>query len=189
VVSTLFAGGHSAIRAMERFVSSDNSTISTRPATADDVPAIAEIITQLLEGHQEGDAELYELSLHDPATADPETYFRDVLTSGDAKLIVGTVDGRVVGVVQCDVQRKSGTALWPGGTSIDVPWIGVHGEFRSRGVGSALMAAVDDVAQEVGAKQIRLRVWGFNDRAKAFYERVGFRAVRWEMLARPSNPT
>ena len=53
---------------------------------------------------------------------------------------------------------------------VDRPW---HG----RGVAQALMAACEDEARRRGARTIWLGVFERNDKARRFYEKVGFRDV------------
>ncbi|RCK28671.1 GNAT family N-acetyltransferase [Thalassospira lucentensis] len=48
---------------------------------------------------------------------------------------------------------------------------------RGQGVGTALLAAVADTARERGLSQVRLDVIDINPRARALYERCGFRAT------------
>ena len=73
---------------------------------------------------------------------------------------VATVDARIIGVV---VLR---------GGLVDLAW--VEPAFRSQGIGSALMAEADRQAR---GGELRLEVWKMNERAVAFYERLGFGAV------------
>ncbi|MFB7469215.1 GNAT family N-acetyltransferase [Streptomyces sp. NPDC056224] len=49
---------------------------------------------------------------------------------------------------------------------------------RGRGVGGLLLREIDAVAAEQGCRRIRLDVVAENPRARALYERHGFRAVR-----------
>jgi len=70
---------------------------------------------------------------------------------------VATVEGRIVGVVVCR------DAL------VDLSW--VDPAFRSQGIGSALMA---DLERRAGDEELRLEVWTVNERAVAFYKRLGF---------------
>jgi len=70
---------------------------------------------------------------------------------------VATVEGRIVGVVVC---RDS---------LVDLAW--VDPAFRSQGIGSALMA---DLERRAGDEELRLEVWTVNERAVAFYKRLGF---------------
>ncbi|MER6314566.1 GNAT family N-acetyltransferase [Streptomyces sp. NPDC001581] len=49
---------------------------------------------------------------------------------------------------------------------------------RSRGIGGLLLREVETIAVEQGCRRIRLDVVAENPRARALYERHGFRAVR-----------
>lgn len=53
---------------------------------------------------------------------------------------------------------------------------------RSQGVGSALIAAVEDEARARGYTQLRLDVVDTNWRAKALYERLGFTVAKTDRL-------
>jgi ribosomal protein S18 acetylase RimI-like enzyme len=63
-----------------------------------------------------------------------------------------------------------------GADAIRVVDLGLLPEYRSQGIGSALLKAVLEEADEAGMP-IRLHVESFN-RAMKLYERLGFRAVR-----------
>ena len=52
---------------------------------------------------------------------------------------------------------------------------------RGRGVGSALLAAADDLARARGADTLGLEVMPGNDRARGLYERLGFDPVEVRM--------
>lgn len=49
---------------------------------------------------------------------------------------------------------------------------------RSKGAGSALMAAVKQRATELNCDCIELNVWEFNNKAIAFYEKQGYKLQR-----------
>ena len=72
---------------------------------------------------------------------------------------VATVDAEIVGVV---------VLL---GALVDLAW--VDPAFRSRGIGSALMVE----AERRAGGDLRLEVWKMNERAVAFYERLGFQTA------------
>lgn len=63
----------------------------------------------------------------------------------------------------------------PGEMQID--GIAVHDDARCRGVGSALMAALEQRALELGLEKLSLDVIDTNPRARALYERLGFEVV------------
>ena len=60
--------------------------------------------------------------------------------------------------------------------------------YRGRGVADALVAAVCDLARAAGASSVTLWVTEVNDRARAFYRRLGFAPTSARMLVRPDEP-
>lgn len=83
--------------------------------------------------------------------------------------------------------RWRGGVLWALGREVDndrflIDGICVGKAHRSRGVGSALLAALYREAAERGYRSVRLDVIQDNFRARALYERQGFRATRTEEL-------
>lgn len=58
----------------------------------------------------------------------------------------------------------------------------VAAEARSRGIGARLLAAIEDEAVARGYAAVRLDVIGENWRARALYERQGFKVVRTARL-------
>lgn len=83
--------------------------------------------------------------------------------------------------------RWRGGLLWTLGREVDndrflIDGICVAREHRGKGVGSLLLAALYEEAAERGYGAVRLDVIKDNWRARALYERQGFRAVRTEEL-------
>lgn len=83
--------------------------------------------------------------------------------------------------------RWRGGMLWALGRDLDnerflIDGICVARAHRSQGVGSRLLAALYQEAAERGYGSIRLDVIQDNFRARALYERQGFRATRTEEL-------
>lgn len=87
----------------------------------------------------------------------------------DEHTLVAVVDGRVVGHL--------GLSLLPGARRRDVGKFGmaVHDAYQGRGVGSAIMAAMIDLADNwLGLRRIELEVWADNAAAIHLYEKFGF---------------
>jgi putative acetyltransferase len=87
----------------------------------------------------------------------------------DAHRLVAEVDGRIVG--------NLGLHLIQRGRRRDVASMGmsVHDDFQNRGVGSALMAAMIELADNwLGLRRIELEVWTDNAPAVHLYEKFGF---------------
>jgi len=93
-------------------------------------------------------------------------------------------DERAIGLAMLAVR---GTRGWVGG-------MGVATEARRHGVGEQLMRALIDSAREAGVRRLQLEVLEPNTRARALYEKLGFRTFRrlevwqWERPAATPPP-
>ncbi|MDA4848553.1 GNAT family N-acetyltransferase [Hoeflea poritis] len=87
----------------------------------------------------------------------------------DLAAVYGWVGGTLRGVLVSVLERKveDGTLLMDG--------IFVEPEARGRGVGTALLHAIEDHAVSAKLQRIRLDVIDINPRARSLYEREGFR--------------
>jgi len=93
---------------------------------------------------------------------------------------VAEVDGHVVGVVGAGSGEFSGTVAL---TSL---W--VDPRFRGRGVGTALIGAVEDWAKSQDLTQVVLWVTEANRSAERLYERLGFKRTGRVSEVRPGEP-
>lgn len=55
--------------------------------------------------------------------------------------------------------------------------IGVHADSRGLGVGGFLMAQLEQLSRESGARRVTLMVSDFNESAQRFYHRLGYRPL------------
>ena len=89
--------------------------------------------------------------------------------SPDAYLLVAEFDGRVVGIAGLQVEAN------PRRRHCGSIGMAVHDDFQGRGVGSALMAALIDLADNwLGLHRTELTVYADNAPAIHLYEKVGF---------------
>jgi GNAT superfamily N-acetyltransferase len=84
--------------------------------------------------------------------------------------LIARIDGEPAGIANCFTGFSTFTAR----PLVNVHDLGVRPEHRGRGVGRALLAAVEAEAQRRGACKITLEVLSGNEPAKALYAAVGF---------------
>ncbi len=93
---------------------------------------------------------------------------RAACTDPEYLVYVARTEGSPLGVL---ILQRRGVAGSP-----YIKSIAVSPEFRSKGIGEALVTFVENLCREE-AKHIFLCVSSFNTRAHALYERLGYRAV------------
>ena len=101
----------------------------------------------------------------------PLEYYRERFgqSQGDRHVLVAAIDGRVIGNIGLQIVQTARRR--------DVGDIGmsVHDDYQGRGVGTAMMAAILDLADNwLGLRRIELEVWTDNAPAIRLYEKFGF---------------
>lgn len=96
--------------------------------------------------------------------------FRALLRSSRVLAIVAEEESVLAGFAIARLTRRDGIGVGL------VVTIDVAPQFRRRGVGAALMLAVEDGMKAVGAELLRLEVAVDNDAAQRFYAKLGFLA-------------
>ncbi len=142
--------------------------IEIRAASVADADFVAGFVPSLLE-------------FGSPAWEDAEPLapgFAEVLTSAvrapdprSTVLIAQNADGTRLGFISLKVREVVG-----GVERGHVADLGVIEEARRMGVGSALMRAGEAWARERGLPVLSLDIWATNERARAFYESMGYSA-------------
>lgn len=141
--------------------------IVIRPIAAEDVPLLERSIPRMPGTHQER---------------------RERQERGDVLYLIAWLDGLPVGhlLLKWAGSPTSASALPNCPTLSDIT---VHPEHRSKGIGSHLMERAERLAAQRGYQQVSLNVALDNVRARALYERRGYRdsglgthSSRWPYL-------
>jgi GNAT superfamily N-acetyltransferase len=141
-------------------VTSGGEQISIRAATTSDCDAIAALAGQL--GY--------------PATpADVERRLA-ALPSGD-EVFVAESGGRVVGWIHCPLTRS--LVIEP---HVLIQGIVVDEAWRGHGIGRRLMAQAEAYARRQGVGFVRLRSGSQRQAAHAFYEALGYRRTKTQVV-------
>ncbi|MBA3781124.1 MAG: GNAT family N-acetyltransferase [Nocardioides sp.] len=142
----------------------DSTAIELRAATSDDVPAVVALLADDQLGRtrdDESDLLPYQRA-YDAIAADP------------AHLLLVAVDGdRVVGTLQ--LSFIPGLAR-RGALRAQIEAVRVHRDFRSQGLGAAVIEWSIQAARQRGCALVQLTTDKSRTDAHRFYERLGFRA-------------
>ena len=89
---------------------------------------------------------------------------------------VAVVAGEVAGFLTARIDLNESVPFLSKLPVCRITTVVVDEGLRSRGIGRALIAHGDQWGKARGASQLRLEVMAFNERARALYERLGFKA-------------
>jgi ribosomal protein S18 acetylase RimI-like enzyme len=141
------------------------------PEALDDL----EPLYRSLHGHHREVSDLPVLADGDLSWERRRAWYGRLLADGEAFVLVARGDGRPVGYGFVDV-RDGADDTWPYGHRMaELVTLSVAPDARGGGVGTALMDAVDAELARRGVHDLEMFVMAGNDRARAFYERRGFR--------------
>jgi ribosomal protein S18 acetylase RimI-like enzyme len=134
------------------------------------------------------DSPLAFIEQYDESLAQPDEFWqhrvRRSATDPASAMFVAVDDGRLVGKVGCFIEPEVSTHV-----SAHIVGVYVSPAYRGREVAEALMtAAVDWAGREHRSERVRLFVMDTNDRAIAFYRRLGF-APTGQTVPYPPDPS
>jgi branched-chain amino acid aminotransferase len=139
--------------------------VSVREATREDLPAVVEAVEELLA----------ELGGRRPTRPEMEAEVGALLDDGAlGTLLIAEDDGSLVGVLGASWQR----AIHVPGRYATIQDLWVHPEWRSRGIGAALVEALAARAREQGVGRIEVGLpredFAAIEQTEAFYRGAGF---------------
>lgn len=98
---------------------------------------------------------------------------KSVLSNTDARVFVAECDGAVIGYIHsADYQLLYAPPMK------NILGIAVSSDYRNRGVGRALLAAVEAWAKESGCASVRLSSGAERAEAHIFYNKCGYEFVK-----------
>ena len=111
-------------------------------------------------------------------------YYQNVLESEGHYLLVGELDGALVGLVVVIVKDAPDIPILVPRRYAVIDNLVVRSDLQRSGYGEQLMEAAHDLAREAGATSVELNVFAFNQGAQRFYERLGYDTVTYKMSKR-----
>lgn len=97
---------------------------------------------------------------------------RKEIEDGTMTTLLAECAGTVAGFAQIKMAKAPDCVKGP--SPIEIKRFYVDKPFHGRGVAQELMRTAEEIARDAGAKTIWLGVWEHNDRAIAFYRKIGF---------------
>ena len=158
-----------------------------RPATLKDFRQLRDLYQELDVLHAESLPAVFK-TLDKPATR--KNYLAAALSDGNTVLLVAENSDGIVGVVHASIRDAPDYPVFVPRKYAWVESLSVRGDFRRYGVGRALMKQVEAWAAEKGIAQVELNVWEFNEKARAFYESLGYETASrrmWKALSSGKN--
>ncbi len=134
---------------------------SVRPASEDDLPAIAR---QYADLHREQWTASPQLRPDGDREPDWLGEVRAALDDPATHLVVAETDGQLIGTVRVEFAER------PFFRIAEVHRLYVRPEWRRRGVASELMRVAETTARDGGAAEVRLTVLAGNEPAMQFYD-------------------
>ncbi len=109
----------------------------------------------------------------------------DIYRNGNAALFVAQVAGEMVGLAEVYYKQddRANPAIVPYSYGY-LQSLMVLEPFRRQGIGMQLVNVAKHWAKEKGATEMRLSVWEFDAGPLPFYERIGFRTLQRELVAK-----
>ena len=139
-----------------------------RKATKEDIPALEDLLSQVLEVHAKGRPDLFRSGCRKYTREELEMLLEDPL-----RPIFVAEEGRVLGYAFCAMREVREDNIFHDRRELYIDDLCVDGGCRGMGVGKTLFEFVKSYAKKEGCYHITLNVWECNPGAKAFYEKMG----------------
>ena len=143
---------------------------SIRKATSRDLPAINDLLREVLAVHHAGRPDLFRPEGKKYTDGELLAIFADPLTP----VFVYDRDGEVLGYIFCALQQQDSGSLQDVRT-LYIDDLCVNPAYRGQQIGRALFGHAKAFARESGCHNLTLHVWECNPGARAFYEALGLK--------------
>ena len=143
-----------------------------RNITVQDFEKVNELMCEVHDLHVRNRPDLY-TAMEEPY---PREKFTEDVGKEDVISVLAEENGEVLGICFVSFREKTGMVCRRTAYMEDLC---VRENNRARGVGRGLFEHVREEAKRMGAGRLDLMVWGFNETAFAFYEKMGMQVQRY----------
>ncbi len=157
------------------------SSPAVRAATERDIPRLVGLNRLVQDLHVTAHPDVFRPSSDLPGIED---FFSKSISDTNQHVLVAEVDGVAVGYLCATVEREPARTVKRDTTRLYVHQIAVDTDRRRRGVGKALFAAIEQIAQDRSINDIALDTWSFNEEAQDFFASLGFSVYKIKLWKR-----
>jgi len=172
-------------KANEKMNEKVNEKLVVRPATRDDVEIVAETLYRAIWNGEPRESEVWPQMVDAVSREDTLFSWKNALVAdceGDSVGAIISYDGAKYvaarsfsfGLIGCDMSHE---AMETGEGEYYLDSLAVSPEWRGKGIGTALMEAAIKKAHDAGFQRITLIVDIKKPKARAMYERLGFKPL------------
>lgn len=143
-----------------------------RDITIQDFEKVNELMREVHALHVQNRPDLY-IDMEEPY---PKEKFTEDIKNGDVIAILAEEESEVLGI--CFVTFREKTCMVHKRTAY-MEDLCVRRQDRAQGIGTQLFEYAQGQARKMGAERLDLMVWGFNQAAADFYEKMGMKVQRY----------
>ena len=148
-----------------------------RRAVPADADKILELLSQVEQIHYLGRPDIFRPN-GIKFTGDELT---EQMSDDSRPIFVAVKDGEVVGYSFCIISEITVSTMLNDAKTLHIEDVCVDENRRGENVGGELMEFVKDFAKNIGCARVDLDVWEFNEGARRFYEKHGFKVQKRRM--------
>lgn len=105
-------------------------------------------------------------------------YVGEFIDSDTKKLLVCEENGVICAYAMIEFVRKPETVYRYEQRYVDVKELGTLQIKQGKGYGKMILTEIKAITKQMGFSRVELNMWSFNNKALAFYEKMGFETFR-----------
>lgn len=141
-----------------------------RRANEKDIPALLDLLSQVLMVHHNGRPDLFKGN----AVKYTKDELNKLLKDDNKPIFVAEIEGKVSGYAFCIFQQHLNNNILTDIKTLYIDDLCIDKNMRGKGIGKAIFNFVMDFAKENECYNVTLNVWELNEGARKFYEACGF---------------
>ncbi|MBO4392293.1 MAG: GNAT family N-acetyltransferase [Clostridia bacterium] len=151
-----------------------NDSLRIRRANAGDIPAVLNLLSQVLAVHAQGRPDIFKSNV----TKYGDNELKEIFADEKKPVFVAEINDAVAGYAFCQLQRIENSSVLKPVKTLYIDDLCVDENLRGHKTGTALFEAVKSFAKSQNCHNITLNVWSFNTPALKFYESLGMKPQR-----------